>query len=316
MNFLLPLLLALLLAFAPEAQAQVAVHFQAKASVAGPRITLADIAKITPAGSQAEAVGKLPVGTSPPPGKTKELYVVTVITSLRNRPEAAEVDWQGSETILVERKGVSIGQEQLRKIVEDYLKENAAKMPRAEVRLASFKAPEQLVLPAGEVSWKVIPSRPDILSSSSFTIRFFVDSKPAGNCIVRGKLEAMAEVATAVATLHKGETITEEMVTLERQRVDNLTKPFLAKEELVGMQVARTVNAGKPIEQEHIASPPVIKEGDLVSIYARKGALNLSTKGLAKTDGRLGETIQVKNIGSNKVIHCRVDGPGIVSVEF
>ena len=59
-----------------------------------------------------------------------------------------------------------------------------------------------------------------------------------------------------------------------------------------------------------------IKEGDLVSIFARKGALNLSTKGLAKTDGRLGETIQVKNISSNKVIHCRVDGPGIVSVEF
>ena len=31
---------------------------------------------------------------------------------------------------------------------------------------------------------------------------------------------------------------------------------------------------------------------------------------------RLGETIQVKNVASNKLVHCRVDGPGMVSVEF
>ena len=103
---------------------------------------------------------------------------------------------------------------------------------------------------------------------------------------------------------------------MERQRIDNLTKPFLTKDGLIGMHVVRTVNAGKPIEQEHIDTPPVIKEGDLVNIIARKGALNLSTKGQARTDGRPGDIIQVKNISSNKVVQCRVDGPGVVSVEF
>jgi len=82
------------------------------------------------------------------------------------------------------------------------------------------------------------------------------------------------------------------------------------------MQVARTVNAGTVLEQAHIAAPPIVKDGEMVKIFARKGALQLSTSGLAKTDGRLGEIIQVKNIGSNKLIHCRVDGPGMVSVEF
>jgi flagella basal body P-ring formation protein FlgA len=54
----------------------------------------------------------------------------------------------------------------------------------------------------------------------------------------------------------------------------------------------------------------------MVKIFARKGVLQLSTSGIAKADGRLGENIPVKNIGSNKIIHCRVDGPGVVSVEF
>jgi flagella basal body P-ring formation protein FlgA len=49
---------------------------------------------------------------------------------------------------------------------------------------------------------------------------------------------------------------------------------------------------------------------------ARKGTMQLSASGLAKTDGRLGESIGVKNISSNKMIHARVAGPGIVTVEF
>jgi flagella basal body P-ring formation protein FlgA len=317
LNLALPLLLIWSIFFAASAAGtEIDVHFHAKASVAGPRIVLADIAKITPAGKKAETVGQLPVATAPPPGKTKELYVVPIITSMRNRPEAAEVDWQGSETILVERQGQVINQHQLEQIINNYLKENAAKLPKAELRLASFKAPEQLVLPVGELGWKVTPSRTDLLSSTSFSIQFTVDGKPAGNCLVRCKLEALAEVATATAPLRKGETITADMVTVQQQRIDNLRKPFQTKEELIGMQVARTVNAGQAIEQQDLAMPPVIKEGEMVDINAHKGSLNVTTKGLARADGRVGETIQVKNIGSNKVIHCRVDGPGTVSVEF
>ncbi len=316
MNYALPLFLCWLLLAAPVSGAEVDVHFHAKASVAGPRITLADIAAITPAGERAKAIGQLPVAASPPPGKTKELYVVPIITSLRNRPEAAEVDWQGSDTILVERQGQVISQQQLEQILAEYLKENAAKLPKAEIRPASFKAPEQLVLPMGQLGWKVTPSRPDIISSTSFSIQFTVDGKPAGNCLVRGKLEVLAEVVTTTTTLHKGDVIAAEMVAMERQRIDNLRKPFHATEDLVGKQVTRTVNAGQALEEEDIAMPAVIKEGDMVSIVARKGQLNLSTKGLAKADGRMGETIQVKNIGSNKVIHGRVEGPGTVSVEF
>ena len=103
---------------------------------------------------------------------------------------------------------------------------------------------------------------------------------------------------------------------IDRQRIDRLNGPFFATTELLGKEVTRAVGTGQPIEQAHVGAPAVIHGGDLVRIYARKGALNISTQGLARTDGRPGETIQVKNITSNKLIHCRVDGPGTVSVEF
>jgi len=298
------------------AAAQIAVSFQAKATVTGPRIVLADIAVIKPAGSEAEAIGQLPIAASPAPGKTKELYTVTVINSLRSRSEVTDVDWQGSQTIVVERKGNALGREQLQAIVADYLKENSAKLPKAEVSFTVVRAPEALPLPAGKLSWKVTPSRPGIMGSNSFSIALFVDGKPAGTCIVRGKLEAVAEVTTATTTLHKGDAITETNIAMQRQDIGSIDNPILNGEEIIGKQVARTVNAGTVLKREHLVLPPVIKDGEMVKIFARKGPLQLSTSGIAKADGRPGEMIPVKNIGSNKMIHGRVDGPGVVAVEF
>lgn len=298
------------------AAAQISVHFKANAAVAGPRIVLADIAVIKPAGPEATEIGQLPVASAPAPGKSKELYTVTVINSLRNRPEVADVDWQGSQTIVVERKSNILSQEQVQQIISAYLTENSAKLPKTEVRFASIRAPETLTLPAGKLSWKVTPSRPGIMGSNSFSIALFVDGKPAGTCVVRGRLEAVAEVVTAAATLHKGDLITDSNIVLQRQDIGDTDNPIMAKEEILGKQVARTVNAGVILKREHIVLPPVIKDGEMVKILAQKGTLHISTSGVAKSDGRLGETIAVKNVSSNKIIHCRVDGPGMVSVEF
>ena len=198
----LPLfLLVLLIALPAGAAEQIAVSFQQRAEVSGPRIVLADIAKIWPAGSEAEAIGRLPVAAAPSPGASKELSTVAVITGLRHRPEVQDVDWQGSETILVQRAGQRIDQARLQAIVDAWLTEQAERLPRGEVRFASFRAPEALVLPAGELSWKVTPSRPDILSSSSFSIAFAVGGKPAGDWVVGGRREALAEVVVAAAGL-------------------------------------------------------------------------------------------------------------------
>ncbi len=314
--FAFNLLLIWLCACSSAVAAQISVNFQASATVTDSRIVLADIAVIKPEGSKADAIGKLPVAAAPVPGATKELRTVSVITSLRNRAEVADVDWQGSETIVVQRKGTRVDKEQLQKIVEDYLKENEAKLPKAEIRLASFRAPEQIYLPSGTLSWKVTPSRPDIMSSASFSIQFSIDGAPAGNCVVQGRVEAYADVVIAKTTLHKDDLVTEDKIAVEKRRIDRMKNPVFSPDEILDMQVGRTINAGNPIEHEHINSPPVIKKDDLVKILARKGALNISASGIAREDGRQGETIQVKNVSSNKLIHCRVDGPGIVSVEF
>ncbi len=300
----------------PMVAAQTAVHFQAKATVSGPKVTLADIAAITPAGQEATRIGLLPVASAPAPGKTKELSTVSVISALRNRPEVAGVDWQGSPTIVVERAGQTIGQAELQAMIEGFLVENSAKLPKAEVRLTGMRAPETLTLPAGRLSWQVTPSRPGIIGSTSFNVALLVDGKPASTCVVRGRLEAIAEVATATTTLHRGDALTEADIVMERQDIGAIDHPFFSSDELLGMQVARMVTPGTVLRRDHIVLPPVIKDGEMVRLLAQRGPMQLFTNGLARGDGRLGETIAVKNIASNRIVHGRVDGPGVVTVEF
>jgi len=299
-----------------SATAQVTVHFKANAVVTGPKIVLADIAVIQPADSAAETLGQLPVAAAPAPGKSKEVHVVSVINSLRNRPEAADADWQGSQTIVVERTGLVLTKERMQEIIAAYLQENASMLPKAAIRFASIRTPDDMTLPPGALSWKVTPSRPGIVGSTSFTIALFIDGNPAGACTVRGRLELIAEVLTAATTLRKGDVVTEDNVALQRQNISHIDNPLFVREDILGKQVARTVAPGTILKAEHIVLPPVIREGEMVKISVQKGPMRLSANGLAKNDGRMGETIPVKNISSNKMIHCRVDGPGMVSVEF
>lgn len=316
MHWLIPLLVCALWSTPLHAAAQLAVSFQANATVNAPRVVLADIAQITPAGEAADQLGKLQVASAPAPGKTKELYVVTVINALRNRTEAAGVDWQGSQTITVQRGATVLDQQWMRQVIGEYLAENSARLPASEIRLTSFRAPEKIVLPAGKLSWKVVPSRPEIISSSSFSIVVAVDGKHATTCVVRGRLEAIAEVVTAAVPLQKGDVLSETHLARQARDIVGLANPFTSTGPLIGMQVARSINAGTILEPDHIVSVPVIRNGETVKIFARKGGLQLSTSGIAKAEGRAGEIIAVKNIASSKTIHCRVDGPGSVTVEF
>ncbi len=310
------LLLAVVLLQPSLSVAATEVTFHEKATVTGRSVTLADIADISPAGGQAERLAGIEVALAPAPGTDRELQAVAIMARLRNTEAAKGVVWRGSRTISVHRQGIRIGKERLKQIIAAYLAKNVGRLPKAEFRFTSVQAPSEIILPFGRLSWSVTPSRPGILGSSSFSILFRVDGKTVKNCTVRGHLEALAPVATAAVSLKKGTVIMPDQVTMARRDISNLKDPALSPDQVVGMQVRRTIYPGRAIEMRHLEKPPVIRKGDLVKIFAIRGPMRISTTGIAARDGRTGDIIRVKNVSSSKYVYCRVDAPGIVSVEF
>lgn len=62
------------------------------------------------------------------------------------------------------------------------------------------------------------------------------------------------------------------------------------------------------------AAPPVIRRGDRVTLSARVGAVVASVEAESLQDGRVGDTVRVKNLQSGKVQPARVVSAGQVEV--
>ncbi|OQX20175.1 MAG: flagella basal body P-ring formation protein FlgA [Desulfobulbaceae bacterium A2] len=210
----------------------------------------------------------------------------------------------------------SIGPERMRAMVEDYLHSQRQRLPReAEIRFTPERLPQACALPPGEVVWEVLPASPTVFNSSSFSLIARINGRAVCNLVVRGRVEAMAPVAVAVRTLQRGEAVGAGDIRLSRQDLLRQRQPFLQAADLIGRLATRTLAAGVVIEARDVAAPPVVKKGEVVKLITGSDSFQLSTMALATADGADDAVILVRNLNSNKVIHARVSGPGLVTVE-
>lgn len=83
---------------------------------------------------------------------------------------------------------------------------------------------------------------------------------------------------------------------------------------LIGQQVKRSLSEGNIIYHSQLQIPLLIKKGDTVNVIARVGALSVITSGIALTNGRKGEQIDVQNQRSSRVVRAEITGTNSVKV--
>lgn len=82
---------------------------------------------------------------------------------------------------------------------------------------------------------------------------------------------------------------------------------------VVGARIKRRVSAGRPVDPNNLC---YVCKGDGVTISAGTPNMRVKTSGVALEDGRMGETIKVKNTHSNKKILARVASVGQVEISI
>jgi flagella basal body P-ring formation protein FlgA len=79
---------------------------------------------------------------------------------------------------------------------------------------------------------------------------------------------------------------------------------------VVGLSARRALRAGAPVGGRDVASPVVIKTGEIITLTFRDGGLMLQLQAKALSGGGMGDTINVQNTSSKKIVQAVVEGPG------
>ena len=79
---------------------------------------------------------------------------------------------------------------------------------------------------------------------------------------------------------------------------------------VVGFAARRPLRAGAAVSARDVAAVQVIKAGDIVTISYDQDGISLSLQAKAMTAGGVGETINVQNTTSKKILQALVTGPG------
>ncbi|WP_163339267.1 flagellar basal body P-ring formation chaperone FlgA [Desulfopila sp. IMCC35008] len=291
------------------------VEFKPSAEVRDVSVTLGDIVDFDSENDLSRALASQIVGQSPPPGESTSISSRNVIQALV--PELApgtDIVWEGSATVNVTRSSIRITPSKISQIIDDYLRENSHKLPDAEIRFIAKSLPLPFLLPKGELSWEIFPSDPNIVGSKRFSLIFRVDGRVRKNMSVRGELEMLASVAITTSPLKKGTVLSTANLTMATQDISSMKSPCFDISQVQGKIINRSIKSGKPLSLSNVVFPPMILKGQLVRMVVNHNSMHLTATGIARSNGKLDDTIRVQNVNSKKTVYCRVAAPGLVEV--
>lgn len=131
---------------------------------------------------------------------------------------------------------------------------------------------------------------------------------------VHAKISITQKVVVSRENLSPGSLLTQSDLTVVEMDKNRLRgSSFDNVEDVTGARIKRRIRAGHIIDDRMLC---FICKGDRVTIAAVRGNLQVKVYGVAEQDGVLGDTIQVRNISTNKLIFARVASTSQVEINI
>lgn len=146
--------------------------------------------------------------------------------------------------------------------------------------------------------------------------------KPMYDVAVLLDVRHFDRVVMTTKAIDRGHVLTATDLYADRCDVTELSDYCSRPSELIGATARRSVRALLPLRMcdvegaVHSEGGILIKRRDHVKMVARVGSLSVAATGEALQEGRLGETIRLRNTESNATVQGRVVSPGEVEISF
>lgn len=125
-------------------------------------------------------------------------------------------------------------------------------------------------------------------------------------------------VVVANGDIERGRIIGADDVTIKTRDLTEkrLNDPLIDVEEAIGMEAKQKVSDGSPVLSRHLDEPLLVERGKDVTAIVHAYGIQVTMTGQALDNGRMGESVRVKNRDSGKIITGEVIGHRLVEVRI
>ncbi|MBF0192316.1 MAG: flagellar basal body P-ring formation protein FlgA [Magnetococcales bacterium] len=186
------------------------------------------------------------------------------------------------------------------------------------IRLERVFFRDELSLPDGKVTWKVVPPADEWRSGrQNVPVEVSVNGTVATVIQVAVTLKQSFRYLVLRRPLKRGAVVTDADLRWEENELDRPPVGLVEDpKQVVGQAVTRQIQANRPLQSDWFSAPQVVARGERIQVAAVRGALRIETTAVAQSAGRMGEVIVLENPTSRKRFDARVTGPGRAEVAW
>ena len=156
-----------------------------------------------------------------------------------------------------------------------------------------------------------IPPGVAILGSTTVGVRC-VRPQP-WTIYLSGRVSVWRMVVVSNRPLSRNEILSDGDFELQKRDLGKLTRGYIeSQEDVLGMEVRRSVAANIALTAGMLRAPVVIQRGEIITLVSHSVNLEVSMQARALSAGALGQRVVVENTATRKHLNGIVHAPGVV----
>jgi len=194
---------------------------------------------------------------------------------------------------------------------------------------------DRLAISSGEIEVRLLGEYGEVWKADSFPARFTVreanGTSLLGNASyllisdepgpknppvwVHARSEWIHPVVVAARPLKKFQILGPEDIAIETIRSDQKGNYFSETDQVIGKRSIQQERPGTVLTPEKIEEPPVIHQGDRVTLLVETGNVRIMASGKALEDGFRGKLLSVLNMDSHRTVYGEAADGGTVRIK-
>ncbi len=286
------------------------ITLQDETSVVAPVVRLSDLGTITGTEpqDQLEALGFVPISSSPAPSETMILSINAIAYSLSaSGVDLSGLRFEGAAQAHVRREYALVSVDEFQKVFSEHVSERTG-WPRDSFIANPPKNMQPVPVPVGtrKIIAETFPEE-DFQGSVFVRFQIWIDETLYRELAHRFLIERYVKALVASHKISRGQYVDAsdvEVKKVEQSRLDD--ESFVTEEEIAGLQAVRTIYPDTVLTPDLLTMPPLVRRGQHASVVVSGDGFNIMTRGRVLENGTADQLVRVRLLSSRKIVKARV----------